>query len=160
MVIIMIYFICTSSSYTRLFELGTDPYVLPRQCEQVFYSEVPGKAGWSFVVRHNPRGRPVKYDASNEEGSLEEEDDDEEHDQHELADDDNPTKDVQEIVESNDVANNVDEDYTDDDRMSVSDDDDDDDMANLYNVDSRYVDANDELDEEDVDMDEEDNEIY
>ena len=59
---------------TRLFELGTDTYVLPSQCEHVFYSEVLGKAGWSFVVRHNPRGMPVKYNLNdvNEEGSLEE----------------------------------------------------------------------------------------
>ena len=27
----------------RLFELGTEPYVLPSQCEHVFYSEVPGR---------------------------------------------------------------------------------------------------------------------
>jgi hypothetical protein len=46
---------------TREFELGTKPYVLPSQCEQVFYSEVPGKAGWSYFVRYDPRGRPVKY---------------------------------------------------------------------------------------------------
>ena len=66
---------------TRLFEPGTEPYVLPSQCEQVFYSEVPGKAVWSFVVRHDPRGRSVKYnmEEGNEEG-LEEEDDDEDHD--------------------------------------------------------------------------------
>ena len=91
---------------TRLFEPGTEPYVLPSQCEQVFYSKVPGKASWSFVVRHNPRGRMVKYnlDDGNEEGSLEEEDDDEEHDQHELGDDDDPTEDLlQEIVELDDV---------------------------------------------------------
>ena len=58
---------------TRLFGPGTEPYVLPSQCEQLFYSEVPGKAGWSFVVRHNPRGRLLKYnlDDVNEEGSLE-----------------------------------------------------------------------------------------
>ena len=64
---------------TRLFELGTKPYVLPSQCEQVFYLEVPGKAGWSFFVRHGPRGRPKEYnlDDINEEGSLEEEDNDE-----------------------------------------------------------------------------------
>ena len=57
---------------TRLFEPGTEPYVLPSQCEQVFYSEVPGKVGWSFVVRHDPRGGLVKYnlDDANEEGSL------------------------------------------------------------------------------------------
>ena len=78
---------------TRLFEPGIDPYVLLSQCEQVFYSEVPSKVGWSFVVRHDPRGRPVKYnlDNGNEEGSLEEEDNDEEHNQHELDDDDDPT---------------------------------------------------------------------
>ena len=29
---------------TRLFEPGKEPYVLPSQCEQVFYSKVPGKA--------------------------------------------------------------------------------------------------------------------
>ena len=72
---------------TRLFEPRTDPYVLPSQCEQVFYSEVPGKEGWSFVVRHNPRGSPVKYNL--EEGNeevLEEEYDDEYHDQQDLYD--------------------------------------------------------------------------
>ena len=58
---------------TKLFEPGTEPYVLPIQCEHVFYSEVPGKVGWSFVVRHNPRGRLVKYnlDDANEEGYME-----------------------------------------------------------------------------------------
>ena len=41
--------------------------------------------GWSFFVRHDPRGRPVKYnlEEGNEYG-IEEEDDDEDHDQHEL----------------------------------------------------------------------------
>jgi hypothetical protein len=63
---------------TRSFEPGTDHYVLPSQCEQVFYSEVPGKAGWSFVVRYDPRGRPVKYNIVEEENDLEEEDDAEE----------------------------------------------------------------------------------
>ena len=65
---------------TSLFELGAEPYVLPSQYEQVFYSKVPGKVGWSFVVRHDPRGRQVKYnlDKGNEDGTLEEEYDDEE----------------------------------------------------------------------------------
>ena len=60
---------------TRFFEPGIEPYVLPSQCEQVFYSDVLGKAGWSFVVRYDPRARLVKYnlDDGNEEGSLEEE---------------------------------------------------------------------------------------
>ena len=66
---------------TRLFKPGTEPYVLPSQCEQVFYSEAPGKQGWSFFVRHDPRERLIKYNLQegNEEG-LEEEDDDEDHD--------------------------------------------------------------------------------
>ena len=71
---------------TRFFEPGTKPYVLPSQCEHVFYSKVPGKANWPFVVRHDSRGRPIKYnlEEDNEEG-LEEEDDVED-DEHELDD--------------------------------------------------------------------------
>ena len=55
---------------TRLFELGTEPYVLPRQCEQLFYSEVLDRASWSFVVTHDPRGTPIDYnlEEGNEEG--------------------------------------------------------------------------------------------
>ena len=52
---------------TRELEPGTEPYVLPSQCEQVFYSKVPGKVGWSYIVRYDPRGRPVKYNAVDEE---------------------------------------------------------------------------------------------
>ena len=33
----------------------------------MFYFSVPHKLGWSFVVRHNPRGRPVKYNEIEEE---------------------------------------------------------------------------------------------
>ena len=143
---------------TRLFEPGMDPYVLPRQCEQVFYSEVSGKVGWSFVVRHDLRGRSVKYnlDVGNEEGSLEEEDDDEEHDQHELYDDDDPAEDVQELVVSDDVADNSHEDHTDDDMMNVTELDDDDDMDNPYN-DSGSDDTDDDLND---DLDEEDDKVY
>ena len=54
--------------------------------KKVFYSEVPGKANWSFVVRHNPRGRPVKYLVEGNAEGLEKQYDDEDHDQHELDD--------------------------------------------------------------------------
>ena len=66
---------------TRALELGTEPYVLPSQCEQVFYSEVPGKAGWSYVVRYDPRGRLVKYNHVDDEDNHEEEEDDDDSDQ-------------------------------------------------------------------------------
>ena len=114
---------------TRLFEPGINPYVLPSQCEQVFYSEVPGKEGCSFVAIHDIRGRPVKYnlEEGNEEG-LEEEDNDEDHNQHELDDHDDPEEDAQELVESDDVAYNSHEYYIDDDMMSIIELDDDDDM--------------------------------
>ena len=53
---------------TRSFELVEDePYVLPIQCEKVFYFGVPHKPSWSFFVRHDPRGRPVKYNVIKEE---------------------------------------------------------------------------------------------
>ena len=43
-------------------------------------------------MRHDPRGRSVKYnlDEGNEEVTQEEEDDDEEHHQHDLDDHDHP----------------------------------------------------------------------
>ena len=127
-----------------------EPYVLLSQYELVFYSEVPGKAGWSFVVRHDARGRSVKYNLydGNEEGSLEEEDNDEYHDNHEL-DDHVPEEDIKELVELDDVAGNAHEDDIDNDMMIVTDLEDDDDMANPYNVDSRSDDTDDVLDEED-----------
>ena len=58
---------------TRELELGTEPYVLPIQCEKVFYSEVLGKIGWSHIVRYDPRGIPIKYNLVKEEDNLEEE---------------------------------------------------------------------------------------
>ena len=52
---------------TRSFELvEDDPYVLPSQCKQVFYFGIPHKLGWSFFVRHDPRGRLVKYNVMEE----------------------------------------------------------------------------------------------
>ena len=57
---------------TRELEPGTEPYVLPSQCEQVFYSEVPGKEGWSYIVRYEPRGISVKYNPVEEEHNVEE----------------------------------------------------------------------------------------
>ena len=145
---------------TRLFEPRTDPYVLPSQSEQVFYSAVPGKESQSFIARHDPRERPIKYnlDDANEEGSLEEGYDDEEHDQHELGDDNDLAEYVQEIVESDDVADNAHEYYIGDDMMSITELDDDDDMANPYSVEFGSNDTYDDLDEEDDGVDEEDDE--
>ena len=34
---------------TRALEPGKETYVLPSQCEKVFYLEVLGKAGWSLI---------------------------------------------------------------------------------------------------------------
>ena len=59
---------------TTMFESRIGPYDLPSQCEHVFYSEVPGRGGWSFIVRHDPWERSVKYNVEkcNEEGIKEE----------------------------------------------------------------------------------------
>ena len=70
-----------------------EPYFLPSQCEQVFYSEVPGRGGWSFVVIHDPRGRMIKYNVEEgDEEGIKDEDDVEDY-QHEL-DDHVPEEDV------------------------------------------------------------------
>ena len=57
---------------TRALEPGRDPYVLPSQCEKVFYSEVPVKASWSYIVRYDPRGISVKSNPFEEEDNIEE----------------------------------------------------------------------------------------
>jgi hypothetical protein len=59
---------------TMMFERGHDHYVFPSQCEQVFYSKVPGERDWSFVVIYDPRGRPIKYTVEEEDDIEEEED--------------------------------------------------------------------------------------
>jgi len=135
---------------TRLLESRTsEPYVLPSQCEQVFYSEVPGRMGWSFVIRHDPRGRPVKYNIveEDEEGFEEE---GEVEDQHELDIDHVPEEDVEELVEPYDVGDIVhDEDDIDDDFIETDSDDDDHMAFNPYNVESGSDDTNVDLDGED-----------
>ena len=89
-------------------------------------------------MRHDPRGRPVKYnvDEGNEDILKEEDVVEDDHDQHEL-DDHGPEEDVEELIESNDVlSDNVHEDDIDDDMLIITDIDDEDDMANPYNVES------------------------
>ena len=54
-------------------------------------------------------------------------------------------KDVEELVESDDVADNVHEYDIDDDILIVTNIDDDDDMANTYNVESVSGDTDDEV---------------
>ena len=40
---------------TSRYEPNTELGVLPTQREHVFYTQVPSRVGWSFVVRFNPR---------------------------------------------------------------------------------------------------------
>jgi hypothetical protein len=137
---------------TRSLEGGTYPYVVPRQCEHVFYLEVPGRGGWSFVIRHDPRGRPVKYSVEEDQEGIEQEDDVE--DQHDL-DDHVPKEYVEELVEPyHDVGDNVHEDDIVDNDVIETDIDDDDDMANPYNVESGSDDTDDH-----VDLDEQDDKL-
>jgi hypothetical protein len=58
--------------HTRTFEMGTKTYILPSQCEKVFCSQVPGKAGCLYVAIYDPRGRPVNHNVI-EEDDIEEE---------------------------------------------------------------------------------------
>jgi hypothetical protein len=61
---------------TMVLERGHDLYVFPSQCEHLFYSNVPGERDWSFVVRYDPRGRPIKYTHLQEEDDIEYQEDD------------------------------------------------------------------------------------
>ena len=64
--------------YTRELEPGIEPYLLPSQCEEVFYSKVLGKAHWSYIIRYDPRGIIVKYNVEEEDNVEEEGDADQE----------------------------------------------------------------------------------
>ena len=55
-----------------LFHVSQSTYLAINIAKQVFYLEVPGKAGWSYVVRYYPRGRPVKYNHVDDEDNHEE----------------------------------------------------------------------------------------
>jgi hypothetical protein len=55
---------------TTMFERGHDCYVFPSQCEQVFYSNVPGERDWLFFIRYDPRGRLIKYTHLHEEDDI------------------------------------------------------------------------------------------
>ena len=57
----------------RVVDLGTEPYVLPSQCEHVFYSEVTIKVDCSCVVRYDPRGRIIELYHVQEYVDIEEE---------------------------------------------------------------------------------------
>ena len=102
---------------TREIEPNVKPYVLPVQCEQLFYSQVLCKVGWSYIVRYEPRGRPIKYNAE-EEDNVEEEGD---VDQEQLAVDADVSDEEsdQEVDHPNDVAGNeIDIDDIDDEYLT------------------------------------------
>jgi hypothetical protein len=135
---------------TSTFEPGLESYVIPSQCEQVFYCEVLGKPGWSFVVRYDPRGRPVKYNVPEEDNIQELEGDTEEHEE---VDHVSSYDKVKEVDRPYDVDDNVLNDaISDDDIMENYDSTDDDvDMANPFDDDSEIPNDDteyDELDEE------------
>jgi hypothetical protein len=124
---------------TKTFEPGLESYVLPSQCEQVFYCEVPDKPGWSFVVRYDPRGMSVKYNVPEEDDIQELEGDTEEHEEVDRVSSDDEVK---EVDRPYDVDDNVlDDAISDDDIMENYDSTDDDvDMANPFDDDSEIPD--------------------
>jgi hypothetical protein len=135
---------------TRTFEPVLQSYILPCQCEQVFYCEVPDKPGWSFVVRYDPRGRPIKYNVLEEYDIQELEGDKEEHDEVDCV---SSVDEVKEVDRPYDVDDNVLNDaiYDDDIMENYDNTDDDVDMANPFEDDYEIPDDDtkyDELDEE------------
>lgn len=134
---------------TRAFESGTEPYVLPSQCEQVFYLEVPSKPGWSYVIRYDPRGRPIKYNNVEDEDNHEEYDHDDAHHEQGVVDvSDEEAKEVYHpIGKDNDLIDDI------DDYISKNDIDDDVDMNETFtNIYSKLDhDTNVELNGEELD---------
>jgi hypothetical protein len=126
---------------TTVFEKTNDRYVFPSQCEQVFYSKVPSKRDWSFVIRYDSRGRPLKY-------TIDEEDDIEEEDDVDLEHEEYGSTDEEDREDEPGIGDNVsvlDDDIDED--MLENDIDDDDDSINPFNsVSEPNVDTNIELD--------------
>jgi hypothetical protein len=130
-------------------ERGHDRYVFPSQREHVFYSNVPGERDWSFVVRYDPRGRPVKYTHVQEDDDIEEEYESPDHTE---------TKDHAESTDEEDeedhdpgVGDNAVLDDDVDENMLENDIDDNDDIANPFNTisepdDDTYIEFDEEED--------------
>jgi hypothetical protein len=132
---------------TTLFERGHDRYFFPSQCEQVFYSNVPGERDWSFFVRYDPRGRPIKYTHLQEEDDIEDQEDDST-DQTEPKDHGGSTGEEDEEDHDPGVGDNIsilDDDV--DENMLENDIDDDDDIINPFNI------VSEPYDDTDVDFD-------
>lgn len=95
---------------TRSFEpVGDEPYVLPSQCDQVFYFDVPHKLAWSFVGRHDPRGRMVKYNVIEEEDIEEAQEEVNDHQEWQLPSDEQE-EDGDDFGHADDTGDNNDDD--------------------------------------------------
>jgi hypothetical protein len=146
---------------TRSFEpVGDEPYVLPSQCEQVFYFGVPHKPGWSFVVRHDPRGRPVKYNVMEEEDIEEAQDEVNDYQERQLPSDEEE-EDGDDFGHADDNGDNDDDDadgYDDghDDDGDEDDDDGDEDGGSDDDDQSDKYDDDDDDDDDDMDEDHDD----
>jgi hypothetical protein len=119
---------------TTVFERGHDRYVFPSQCEHVFYSNVLAERDWSFVVRYDPRGRPVKYTHLQEEDDIEYQEDDSPY-QTNPEDHAGSTDKEDEEYHDPGVGYNIvilDDDV--DENILESDIDDDDDIINTFNI--------------------------
>ena len=117
---------------TTMYESNLETCALPSQYEKVFYSEVLGKPSWSYIVRYDPRGRPIKYNPLEEEDNVEEEGD---ADQEQLATEDVSNEEFdQEVDHPNDVADDFElSDDIEDECITENEFDDDVDMSDPFN---------------------------
>ena len=142
---------------TRSFEpVGDEPYVLPSQCEQVFYFGVPHKPGWSFVVRHDPRGRLVKYNVIEEEEIEEAEEEVNDYQEQQLpSDEDDGDNDDDDADDDHDHGDDHGDDGHDDDGDKDDDDGDEDGGGDDDDQSDNYDDGDDD-DDDDMDEDHDD----
>jgi len=138
---------------TTMFEREHDHYVFPSQCEQVFYSNATSERDWSFFVRYDPRGRPIKYTHLQEEDDIEYQGDDSTEYQRDSEDHGGSIDEEYEEDQDLGIGDNIsipDDDV--DENMLENDIDDDDDIINPFNIVLELDDDTDvEFDEEDQD---------
>ena len=156
---------------TSSFEpIGDEHYVLPSQCEKVFYFGIPHKLVCSFFVRHDPRGRLVKYNVMEEEDIEEAQDkvndfheqqllsDDEEEDGDDFGHaDDNGDNDDDDAGDNHDHGDEDGDDHGndgyDDDGDEDDDDGDEDGGGDDDDQSDKYDDGDDDANDDDMDED-------
>ena len=141
----------------HLSQLEMSPMFFQANARNFFYFGVPQKLGWSFFVRHDPRGRPVKYNVIEEVDIEEAQEEVNDYQEWQLPSDEDE-EDGDDFAHAKNNGDNDDDDVDDDHDHGDEDGDEDDDDGNedVGGDNNDQSDKYDDGDDDDDDMDEDD----